>query len=99
MKYRVELQPLHKGDVRPTDDGQSISAHSFDDEVGVALLPQVGDYVDCQPSTTRSSEEYVAPAGHVKSRLFTYFGDETCHINIVLEEVTDKAVWGALVES
>lgn len=99
MKYHVEFQPMSKGDTRPTDDGQSISAHSFDGESGVALLPQVGDFVHCQPSTTRSAEEYAAPAGRVKSRLFTYFGNESCYINIVLEEVDDKAVWAALIKS
>lgn len=87
MKYRVEFQPMYKGAVRPSDDGESISAHSFDGPGGVALLPNVGDYVHCTASTTRTEEEFVAPMGKVKSRLFTYFGDEICLINIVVEEV------------
>jgi hypothetical protein len=97
MKYRVEFQQLHKGDVRPTDDGESISAHALNPG-DVALLPNVGDYVSCGPSSTRSTDEYTAPRGRVKSKLFHYWGDEMCSINIVIEDIPNDD-WGALSKS
>lgn len=97
MKYYVEFQPITKGASRPTDDGESSAAHKFETNAqGVALLPNVGDFVHCTGMGDRGND-YVRPSGRVKSRLFTYFGNESCGINIVVEEVSE-AEFAALIK-
>lgn len=95
MKYHVEFQPLPKGRERPLDDGESSAAHSFEGPEGVALLPNIGDHVHLDPIGRPNHASF---SGRVKSRFFMYFGNETCSINIVLEEVPDDD-FAALIKS
>ena len=88
MKYYVEFQPLPKGAKRPLDDGQSSAAHSFEGPEGIALLPNIGDHVHL--TKTQARRDFASFSGRVKSRLFVYVGNESCAINIVVEEVPDS---------
>nr|WP_152742249.1 hypothetical protein [Pseudomonas sp. MWU12-2323] len=75
---------MHKGQARPSDDGDIVGV-SFDSESGFALIPNVGDVVNVPEMEGRCGVY-----GVVKSRLFTYLrsGDEIyCGINIVVEDV------------
>lgn len=94
MKYFVDFQYLPKGHPRPSDDGEVIGIET--DDKGYTLIPNVGDYV--QLSTDADHAEF---SGRVKTRLFRYFnldGTKTCAVNIVVEEIEDDAVWGALIK-
>jgi len=84
VKYSIDYQQLHKGQKRPSDDGDIVGV-TFDSESGFALIPNVGDVVNVPEMGGRCGVY-----GVVKSRLFTYLrsGDEIyCGINIVVEEV------------
>jgi hypothetical protein len=84
MQYSIDYQQLHKGQKRPSDDGDIVGV-TFDSESGFALIPNVGDVVNV-PEMGGHCGVY----GVVKSRLFTYHrsGEEIyCGINIVVEEV------------
>jgi hypothetical protein len=87
MKYHVNFQSIPRGNRRPADDGPASAAHSFEGDAGVALLPNVGDYVSMN---RHGRKDFVAVNGRVKSRYFIYFDDLTCAINIVVEEVPDE---------
>ncbi|QTT81998.1 hypothetical protein HUT29_12080 [Pseudomonas chlororaphis] len=93
MKYSIDYQQLHKGALRPTDDGDIVGVE-FDSESGFALIPNVGDVVNV-PEMGGHSGVY----GVVKSRLFTYTrvgADLYCGINIVVEDV--DVDYGALIK-
>jgi hypothetical protein len=96
VKYTVNFQPLHKGSARPSDDGDASAAHEFESREVATILPNVGDYVQMLRHPDR--EEYVQVEGRVKSRLFTYYGNETCFVNIVVEEVDGKEFAGLIKE-
>lgn len=94
MKYSIDYQQLHKGQIRPSDDGDIVSV-SFDSEAGFALIPNVGDVVNIP-----EMEGHAGVSGVVKSRLFNYLrsGDQLfCGINIVVED-SDDIDWGALIK-
>jgi hypothetical protein len=91
MKYHVSFQRLPKGAERPIDHP---SASDFEtDDKGHAMIPNVGDYVQI---IAMGKPEAPAYDGRVRSRLFRYFNDESCGINIVVEEDGDD--WGKLVK-
>ena len=94
MKYSIDYQQLHKGQVRPSDDGDVVGV-SFDSEAGFALIPNVGDVVSIP-----EMEGHVCISGVVKSRFFSYLrsGEQLfCAINIVVEDRGDID-WEALIK-
>ncbi|MCL6684034.1 hypothetical protein [Sphingomonas alba] len=93
MKYSMDFQYMPRGHDRPLDDGEIVGLSV--DQSQFALIPAVGDYVQLEPMT--SDADHARFSGRVKSRLFRYFGNEHCGINIVIEE-TDDAVWGGLIK-
>lgn len=93
MKYHVAFQQLSRGALRPTDHP---SASDFSAEVGeLALIPNVGDLVHIIPMGKPDAPSY---NGRVKSRLFRYFNDESCAINIVVEDTDEEEAWGLAVK-
>jgi hypothetical protein len=90
MIYTVNYQYLPKGRERPSDDGATVEVEAAD-KGGFALIPNVGDYVHIDNSTTGGSKFQ----GKAKSRMFSYMGN-FCHVNIVVEE-TDVD-WGTLIK-
>jgi hypothetical protein len=58
------------------------------------MLPNVGDYVQIEPLGKPEARRY---EGRVKSRLFRYFNNESCGINIVVEDNVDDA-WDAVIK-
>ena len=94
MKYSIDYQQLHKGNLRPSDDGDVVGVE-FESESGFALIPNVGDVVHVP-----AMEGRVSVTGLVRTRLFSYtrVGAELyCGINIVVEE-HDDIDWGALIK-
>lgn len=93
MKYHIAFQQLSRGALRPTDHP---SASDFTTEVGeLALIPNVGDLVQIIPSGRPDAPGY---DGRVKSRLFRYFNDESCGINIVVEDTDEPEAWGFAIK-
>lgn len=93
MKYHINFQELSRGAKRPTDHA---SASDFSTETGeLALIPNVGDLVVLTPMNTPGAPNY---SGRVKSRLFNYFNDESCSINIVVEDVDEPEAWAAAIK-
>jgi len=93
MKYGIDYQYLPKGAARPLDDGEVVAIET--DDTGYALVPNVGDFVNIDASTTEGNSFH----GRVKSRLFTYVltpSQKYCSVNIVVEETDDD--WGMLVK-
>ncbi|EJG0323374.1 hypothetical protein HYO34_14280 [Vibrio parahaemolyticus] len=95
MKYTIEYQLMSEGAPRPSDDGEVVGIQANDDS-GLVLLPNVGDYVDVS-----NGSERVSICGVVKTKLFRYIrlsNDEMlCHVNIVVQE--DKHInWGSLIK-
>lgn len=90
MKYYVTFQEFSKQTGRPIDHP---SASDFETD-GLGMLPTVGDYVHLEPLKDRDAPRY---SGRVKSRLFTYFDDTRCGINIVVEE-SDDDKWGEVIK-
>jgi hypothetical protein len=93
MKYAVDYQFLPRGFSHPPDQGRAPAAMEFDDETQLKpLLPIVGDHVTmADPSPL---EGVYKIEGRIRSRLFS-FDRDTCHINIVVEEI-DPDSWEAL---
>jgi hypothetical protein len=95
MRYSVEYQYLEKGAQRPTDDGEVVGIRA-NDEAGLVILPNVGDYVHID----NSSSARASFNGKVKSRAFFYIGSSesiSCHVNIVVEE-TEESEWAKLIK-
>lgn len=96
MKYSVQYQYRPQGNQRPLDDGELVPFH-IDETTKLALLPNVGDYVQIG----ESEENLGAVRGKVGSRLFSYIqigtGEVFCSINIVLDQCDDN-VWQTLVK-
>ncbi|MGU3492924.1 hypothetical protein ACLBXM_02680 [Xanthobacteraceae bacterium A53D] len=93
MKYLVQFQELAAGSARPTDHP---SASDYEtDAGGLGALPQVGDYVHIIRMDSQDAPEY---EGRVRSRLFRYFKNETCAINIVVDSSGDGAEWGKVIK-
>ena len=87
MKYHVQFQQMGQNG-RPIDHP---SASDFETD-GLGVVPNVGDYVELvtdDPDAPRYS-------GRVKSRLFRYFNNQTCAINLVVEDTKDD--WGAVIK-
>ena len=98
MKYSIEYQYLPKGKTRPCDDGEIVGIKT-DDQSGMVILPNVGDFVDINNFSSKHGHESFS--GRVKTRLFNYLrtpDDEIlCHVNIVVEEDQDTN-WGSLIK-
>ncbi|HIF9101667.1 TPA: hypothetical protein ACX6PR_002588 [Photobacterium damselae] len=98
MKYSIEYQYLPKGNTRPCDDGEIVGIKA-DDQSGVVILPNVGDFVDINNHSSAHGHESFS--GKVKTRLFNYLrtpDDEIyCHVNIVVEE-DPETNWGSLLK-
>jgi hypothetical protein len=93
MKYQITFQALAKGASRPTDHA---SASDFSTETEqLALIPSVGDLVHIEPMSKPNAPRY---SGRVKSRLFSYFGDENCSINIVVEDIDEPEAWALAIK-
>lgn len=97
MRYYLNFQQLPKGASRPEDNGRTVILDIQKD--GHALLPNVGDFVSMDNSTTKDKISEVH--GRVKSRVFFYLGSSdtvegACSINIVVEETADD--WGLLIK-
>jgi hypothetical protein len=90
MKYYVSFQEFSKKNGRPIDHN---SASDFETD-GLGMIPNVGDYVHLEPMGKPEAPRY---SGRVKSRLFSYFNNETCSINIVVE-ANDADDWGAVIK-
>jgi hypothetical protein len=90
MKYYVQFQEFSPHTGRPIDHSSEADFETSDS----GIIPQVGDYVNI----LAVKDPKVSPSysGRVKSRLFTYFGNESCGINIVVEPNGDD--WGALIK-
>jgi hypothetical protein len=89
MKYQVSFQYLPRGAERPIDHS---SASDFETD-GLGMLPNVGDYVQIIRLATKEAPNY---SGRVRSRLFRYFENDSCGVNIVVEE--DEEGWGRLIK-
>jgi hypothetical protein len=91
MKYSVTFQELPNGALRPIDHP---TASDFEtDENGFGMIPNVGDFVHL----IAMGEEGATYEGRVRTRLFRYFGSDTCGINIVVETgvpASDDVEWG-----
>jgi hypothetical protein len=93
LKYHIDFQYLPKSASRPLDDGEVMPIAAEN----AALIPNVGDYV--QIIKMSNSDQRSSFDGKVKSRLFRYFrieGEESCAVNIVVEEDDDD--WGLLIK-
>jgi hypothetical protein len=100
IKYFIDYQFMPKGAARPVDDGEIVGL-AVTDKDGVALLPNVGDYIQIDNSAGGSKRSSFD--GRVRTRLFRYIRtsetDVGCQVNIVVEEVADDDnVWGELVK-
>jgi len=93
MRYTIDFQYFPKGAVRPVDDGTVRNVQT--DDTGFMLVPNIGDHVHLVKIS--SDDGRAQFSGRVRSRLFTYLGDDTCGVNIVVEEVEDS-VWGELIK-
>ncbi|KAB2759916.1 hypothetical protein F9K81_00180 [Brucella anthropi] len=89
MKYYVTFQEFGPNG-RPIDHP---SASDFETD-GLGMIPNVGDYVQLVAMSKPDAPQY---SGRVKSRLFRYFNDETCGINIVVEDNKNDD-WGAVIK-
>ena len=89
MKYFVTFQELGKQHDRPVDHP---SASDFETD-GLGMIPNVGDYVQIEPVGKPEAPRY---SGRVKSRLFRYFNNENCGINIVVQDTDDD--WGLVIK-
>jgi hypothetical protein len=98
MKYSINYQFMQKTAARPCDDGEALSIQ-INDQNDFGLLPNVGDYVNIQ---NPESSGLVSFCGKVKSKYFNYISlrndDSFCLINIVVEEIPDDEIWGALIK-
>lgn len=93
MKYHITFQQLSRGAYRPTDH---VSASDFSTETEkLALIPSVGDLVNIEPMNNPNAPRY---DGRVKSRLFSYFGNENCTINIVVEDTDEPDAWAQAIK-
>lgn len=88
MKYYVGFQQMGDNG-RPIDHP---SASDFETN-SLGMLPNVGDYVQIIPMGKPDAPTY---DGRVKSRLFRYFNNESCAINIVVEDTEDG--WGEVIK-
>lgn len=93
MDYHITFQKLERGAKRPTDHP---SASDFTAKAGEsALIPNVGDLVQV---ITLGKPEAPSYEGRVKSRLFRYFNDENCGVNIVVEDTDEPEAWGYAIK-
>ena len=90
MKYYVSFQEFGKKHGRPIDHP---SASDFETD-GLGMIPNVGDYVQIEPLGNAEAPRY---SGRVKSRLFRYFNNDSCGINIVVEN-NEQDDWGAVIK-
>jgi hypothetical protein len=87
MIYIVDYRYVPKGGRYP-EDGDAIVGLEAQNNTGLTLLPQVGDYVQVGASTVGVSG--VSIRGRVQSRTFTYeplIADISCTITIIIAEV------------
>ena len=92
MKITVDYQHMPKGSARPLDNGAVVDICLEDIGGHFGLIPNVGDYVQviaAQPGDPAFS-------GKVRSRLFTHFGQDHLHVNLVVEDDDDD--WGKLIK-
>lgn len=90
MKYSVQFQEFNPQSGRPIDQPCEADFETTDS----GMIPQVGDVVNIIARDPANSPAYT---GRVKSRLFTYFGEGHCGINIVVED-DGKIDWGKLIK-
>ena len=85
ITYSIEYQESQGEGLRPIDDGEVIGIR-FEDDKGVALIPNVGDYVNIGEDISGQRAHF---EGVVRYRSFFYqrTDDETvfCHINILVQ--------------
>jgi hypothetical protein len=96
MKYSIDYQYMSKGASRPHDDGEIVGIQA-NDESGLVILPNVGDYVGISNSGNGRTSFH----GKVRSRLFRYIcgsdsDSEYCVVTIVVEQTDDD--WSKLVK-
>jgi len=93
MKYHISFQELSTNAARPTDH---VSASDFSAEANEpVLIPNVGDLVNIVPMMKADAPSY---SGRVKSRLFTYFNDESCAVNIVVDSTEEPEAWALAIK-
>ncbi len=90
MRYYVSFQEMGKQHGRPIDH---MSSSDFETD-GLGMLPNVGDYVQVEPVGKPEAPRF---SGRVRSRLFTYFNNESCRVNIVVED-REGDDWGAVIK-
>lgn len=90
MQYSVQFQEFNPKSGRPIDEPCEADFKTTDS----GMIPQVGDIVNIIARDPANSPAY---SGRVKSRLFTYFGDNFCGITIVVEP-DDNIDWGKLIK-
>lgn len=96
MKYFIDYQYMPMNSNRPIDDGEIVNIEA-NDENGVVILPNVGDFVHIDNSADGGQRSNFS--GKVQSRLFRYIRgpqDVSCLVNIVVAETDDD--WGKLVK-
>jgi hypothetical protein len=93
MKYGLEFQRFNHDTQRPED----IQSSAYIDNISSSLtIPNVGDFVHLEALGGETSAHF---SGQVKSRLFRYFNNETCAINIVVDtNPRDEIPWEELVK-
>jgi hypothetical protein len=95
MDCYIDYQYMPKGASRPRDDGSVVQIETTS-EGGVAIIPNVGDFVHI----VKASADDLPVDGTVRSRVFHYvrIGEShvNCAINIVAEETDDD--WGKLIK-
>jgi hypothetical protein len=91
MKYYVTFQQLPAGALRPIDHP---SASDFETD-GLGMIPNVGDLVHL---VTMGKPDAPTYEGRVRSRLFRYFNDQSCGINIVVEDFDNDQEWGKAIK-
>lgn len=90
MKYSVTFQQMGQHG-RPIDHPSEADFET--DEKGFGMLPNVGDFVQVMASNS-DAPSY---SGKVISRLFRYYGEHGCGINIVVEDNPNDD-WGKLIK-
>ncbi len=97
MEYHIDYQYLPKGHPRPTDDGEFVGIEA-NDQSGVVVLPNVGDYVSiCLADEADKRDNF---EGKVRSRLFRYIithKNKYCEVKIVVEQ-DDSIKWEELIK-
>lgn len=93
MKYSIAFQQLSRGAQRPIDHP---SASDFSTEAGdQALIPNVGDLVEIIIMDNPDAPTF---DGRVKPQLFRCFEDQTCTVNIVVEDTDEDEAWGLAIK-